>query len=497
MVRLCSPRAVRCGFFGFARNKSRQALRHGSAQAGQALLLALILLAIGAVVVIPALSLTSASLKNSGIISGRAKDFYAADAAQEFVMWKLLYTSYISSFTYDGQSDNFTVDVCGAPVNVSVIMRALATFRGVTLIGDTPIQPTITVSPSVVNPPASTTYTYTIKLEQISSNTSQGLDAVYQILPKGFVIGDYVTGSSELSVDGGAWQSIGDPLKENSQAWPTGGPSFGGQVRLRWPDPSGALPDNFSSPIRDFAGGQVKEIRFRITANLPKNNNGKYYYFTWAVLKPWNTLSGASGKITIQDGTTSSPKYENGLVDTSATVFPSFIPPGQLTQVKYTLSITDQTGAANNKIEYITDYLPPGFSFVGLTSPYDLIPTSNTTTFGYVNGVYRQTANFTFSPTVAFSTNPRKLVFLAQTSENVSGSYFNEVNVSFTEGISQIFSTPGVSVTKANLNTGYSWNSAAVVVPAYDTSASSGNVTTNANLAVTSGGVAISSYQIR
>ncbi|MBM2825924.1 MAG: hypothetical protein HW402_1588, partial [Dehalococcoidales bacterium] len=109
--------------------------------------------------VIPALSLTSASLKNSGIISGRAKDFYAADAAQEFVLWKLLYTPYVTTFTSDGQSDNFTVDICGATVKVSVIMRALASFRGVTLIGDTPIRPTKTVTPDT-NPSGSpVTYT--------------------------------------------------------------------------------------------------------------------------------------------------------------------------------------------------------------------------------------------------------------------------------------------------------------------------------------------------
>ncbi|MEK7353768.1 MAG: hypothetical protein AABZ77_04600, partial [Chloroflexota bacterium] len=424
--------------------------------------------------VIPALALTTTSVKNSRIITSRAKDFYAADAAQEFVLWKLLYTTYISSFTSDNQSDNFTVDVCGAPVSVSVIMRALASFQGVTLVGNTPVQPMITVSPSLVNPPANTTYTYAISLEQISSNTSQGLDAVYFILPKGFVIGDYTAGSSELSADDGTtWQSIGDPLKENSQTWPTAGPSFGGPVRLRWPNPLTYGSDNFTSPTRDFIGAQVKKIRFRVTGNLPNNSAKYYYYYSWAVLKPWNTLSGASGRITIQNDAKSGTKYENGLVDTAKKAYDSvtglpltFIPPGLLTTVKYIITVTDQTGAASNKINTITDYLPPGFSFVSLTSPYDLIPTSNTTNSGYVNGIYRQTANFTFSPAVGFdANNQRKLSLLAQTSENVSGSYYNEVNVKFSEGISAIFSTPGVSVTLDNLTTGYSWNSAAVVVP--------------------------------
>ncbi|OGO23040.1 MAG: hypothetical protein A2Z28_06280 [Chloroflexi bacterium RBG_16_51_9] len=471
-------------------------------EAGQGLILALILLAIGSVVVIPALTLTSTSLKNSQLVGGRERSLYAVDAAQEFVMWKLLHTSFITdaNLSYDRATANFTVDVCGTPVSVSVVMRAIATWRGVTLIGNTPIKPTKTASPNSVNAGISQTYTFTIELEQISDNTDQGLDAVYDVLPDGFLLGDYIGGSSELSTDGGTtWQPIDDPLLENSQTWPTPGPSFGNRVRLRWPNPLTYGQDNFASPMRDFAGGQVKKIRYRITSNLPNSSKRYYYYFSWVVLKPWNTLSGTTGTIIVNNTGKTGTAYQGGLIDTSKTAQPSFIAPGQLTDVTYTITVKDQTGAANNKIDTITDYLPPGFSFVGLTSPYDLIPTSNTTTFGYVNGVYRQTANFTFSPTVGFdANNQRKLTFIARTSENVSGSYYNEVNVSTNVGIPTILSTPGISATKPDFNTGYTWNSAPVIVPAYDSSATSGNVTvtTEANLGVTVGGMDIISYQI-
>ncbi len=43
----------------------------------------------------------------------------------------------------------------------------------------------------------------------------------------------------------------------------------------------------------------MNKIKFQVTGNLPNNSVNKYYYYSWAVLKPWNTLSGASGKITI------------------------------------------------------------------------------------------------------------------------------------------------------------------------------------------------------
>lgn len=468
-------------------------------QSGQALIMALILLAIGTVIMVPSLALTQNAVKNSKIITQRAHDFYAADAAQEFTMWKLLYTSYISQFTYDGQSDNFSVNVCGTPVNVSVIMRALASFQGVTLIGDTPIRPTKEVSPISINSGTSQTYNFTITMEQLGSNTSQGLDAVYDILPDGFTDTNYVANSTQLSEDGGiTWQNIGDPLIENSQTWPSGGPAFGGRVRLRWPNPNTYGQSNFASPTRDFIGGQIKKIRYKMTSTLTNNNKYHNYFYSWVVLKPWNTLSGPTGIIDVVNTSKSGTAYTGGLIDVSTTANVSFVPPGQTTDIKYVITVKDQTGAANNKISNLVDYLPPGFSFVGMTSPYDLIPTSNTTNFGYVNGVYRQTCNFTFSPSASFDVNnQRQFAFIARTSENVSGSYYNEVIAVTTVGIPQIFSTPGVSLTATNFNTGYTWNSAAVVIPAYDTSAQAGNVTTNANLAVTSRGVAISSYQIR
>ena len=464
-------------------------------QSGQALFLALVLLAISALVVIPALRLSSSSLKASQIIGGRSKALYATDAAQEYVMWKLLYTGYTSNFTYDGQSDNFTVDICGSPVKVNVIMRALASWRGVTLAKDAQIRPTITVSPSDVNASTSTTYTFTIRLEQIGSNTTQGLDAVYDVLPDGFSSGGYVAGSSQLSVDGGSWEDIGDPLIESSQTWPTGGPSFGGRIRMRWPNPYTYGSDNFSSPIRNFTGGQVKEIRYQITASLPNSSKRYYYYYSWAILKPWNTVSGATGTITVNNLSKSGIGYEGGLIDARKSTNVFFIPPGQPTNITYTVNITSWQGSSD-KIITILDYLPPGFSYVGPTS--GLTTNAPSTVYGPVNGVNRWTLTWNFSPSLNIASGETKTMsFVTRTSENISGSYYNEVNVIPNNPIPTIFSSPGISLTNADFNSGYTWNSAPVIVPAYDSSATSGNVTTNANIAVTTGGVSISSFQIR
>ncbi|MFH0768778.1 MAG: hypothetical protein V1932_04330 [Chloroflexota bacterium] len=443
-------------------------------QSGQALILALILLAIGSLVIVPSLVFTQNALKNSPIVTSRTKDFYAADAAQEYVLWKLLYTNYVTNFTYDGQTDNFTVDVCGVPVKASVVMRALATFRGVTLISNTPIKPEKTVSPDT-NP--SGPVTYTIRLEQVSSNTSGGLDAVYDILPADFNAGDYITDSSLLSVDGGPWQDvIGNPLIE----------SFGGVERLRWP-----ASGNFASPMRDFTGGQVKEIKFQMQSTNLKNNKT---YYNWVILKPWNTLSGAVAKIVTGTGATT----QGGLIDVTKSAVPSFVPPGTPTDITYTITIKNQQ-VSNDQIQVITDYLPPGFYYIGPTSGLTTI--NPVTTYGPINGVDRwklewKKAQFPGGNDISIAAGDTKtMVFKARTSENVSGSYYNELVIQTKNPVPAEFSTLGLTYT--DFNSGYTWNSAAVVVPAYDSSTSAGNVTTNANIAVTSYGGAIASYQVR
>jgi len=183
-------------------------------EGGQAFILVLILLAIGAMLVIPALQLTGTTLKSSQIVTRQARALYAADAAQEYVVWKLRWDNWGQDFTTENPEGYATLDCCGVSVNISVIMRAVVSQGGVTLAGDDLIQPTKTVSPNATDSNYHT-YTYTIKLEQLSDNTSQGLDAIYDIPPGDFGSSAYQTGSSKLSLDGGeTWLSIPDPYDD-------------------------------------------------------------------------------------------------------------------------------------------------------------------------------------------------------------------------------------------------------------------------------------------
>ncbi len=79
-------------------------------ESGQAFIMLLIILAIGTLLVVPAMNLTSTSLKSSAIVQKEVTSLYAADGAQEYVMWKLRWTVWGGSLERDVYN-YFAVDV--------------------------------------------------------------------------------------------------------------------------------------------------------------------------------------------------------------------------------------------------------------------------------------------------------------------------------------------------------------------------------------------------
>jgi hypothetical protein len=61
----------------------------------------LIILAIGTLLVVPAMNLTSTSIKSSEIVYDEVRSLYAADGAQEYVLWKLRWTNWGSTIVRD------------------------------------------------------------------------------------------------------------------------------------------------------------------------------------------------------------------------------------------------------------------------------------------------------------------------------------------------------------------------------------------------------------
>jgi len=452
-------------------------------EAGQAFILVLIILAIGGLMVTPSLRLINTSLKSSQIVNRQVKALYACDGGQEYILWQLLHNNLGANFTADGQAGLFTFNSCGNSVNITVIMRATEGKGGVVLATDDVIHPTKTVECEELGNEIpndwSGTVTYTINLEQLSSNTTQGLDAVYDILPKAFDAGDYVNGSSYWSENGGqTWEQIGDPDDE----------TFGGQPRFRWP-----ASGNFSSPKRDFTVRQVKQLRFEMNHTFSGADKNKVHC-NWVVLKPWNTLSGPQAMINVGTPKKLNICDDDGLIQLSKVSDPEIIQPGVETDIEYTISIFNRDGSTH-AVDNITDYLPPGFYYVGPTS--NLTTSEPVITAVTINGIERERLVWELPPAdkSILDGETKCLTFWARTTKDVSGSYYNEVEIGVAqEDLPAIFSSLGIDY--QDLYTNYSWTTGAVIVPAYDSRTGSDTVTIDANLALILGSVSITSWQV-
>ena len=474
-------------------------------EVGQALILVLILLAVGVLLVVPALRLTATSLKSSQIVLPRVKALYAADAAQEFILWKLLHDGLAEELMYStdpNPSAHYDLDVCGAPVSVSVYMRATVGMGGMTLATEHVIKPTKTVSPDYVPDKDLYEYDYTIILDHLSSNTTVGLDAIYDLPPSG--ITGYVDDSSELSLDGGeTWQDVPDPyddelLSKGYLKWPADyewDPVVTGAFSS---DPGDAA--NYFYGMRDFAPRQVKMLRFKVKGRLDAGG----VHCNWAVLKMedgTNTLSGPQAPIAVGIENPGECSGGGGLEVTKSS-YPEIIPPGVLTPITYTISVENMSGDTE-EIQELIDYLPPGFDYIdGSVSENSTIITDEPLDIdsGNVNGVERQWLRWTeeqFQGIGQIKAGETKtLTFQATAIKDVSGSYYNEVIV-----ILKKTATPGAAFAAAGVSPveygeGYSWNTGTVMVPAYDSSANASGVTINANMALILEGITITSWQV-
>ena len=194
-------------------------------EVGQALLWVLIILAVGVSLLYPGLGLAYSSLKVNQIATQNVRSLYLAEAAQEYVVWQLSYNNLAANMNNSGDNETLQVEICGNSADVLVVLRAVETEGAIAFATKHVIKPTITVYPDEVLNNTFNEYTFDITLEQLSDNTTQGLDAIYHVLPKGFETDDYVVGSSYIRYGNGPWESVGDPAIEQVAS----------QQRLLWP----------------------------------------------------------------------------------------------------------------------------------------------------------------------------------------------------------------------------------------------------------------------
>ena len=464
-------------------------------ESGQALLLILVILAIAPLMVVNLLGITGTTLKATDTIGTQTTQLYAADGATEYVIWQLLHKGWASSFTEDGQIGYLYIENCGVTVNVTVVMRAVPGQGGITLATDDVIKPTKTVEPNSRPNKDLYQYTYTINLEQLSGNTSQGLDAIYDVPPLGML--DYIAGTSEISIDGGiSWHSVPDPFEDWAKGY------------LQWPADydkdtgSGAFSldpldtDHYFQGMRDFEVREVKKLRFTLEGRLDNHE----VHCNWVVLKPWNTVSGPQAPIDVGNPDEPGVCISDDVIEIIKYSDPEVIMPGVETQIRYDIDLTNHY-TQTRFIEKIIDYLPPEFEYVG--------PSENLTTYDpqganstvNINGVDRVklewgTEEFGGGDINIASGETLRLTFYAKATKDVSGSYYNEITVLLREtGIAAAFEEIGL--TPAEYAQNYSWMQGTVTVPTYDSSSDAGDVVLDTNLSAILGGMSINSYQFR
>ena len=183
-----------------------------------------------------------------------------------------------------------------------------------------------------------------------------------------------------------------------------------------------------------------------------------------------------------------------------ATVHLEVITPGVETDIEYTITITNLDGSTHI-IQEITDYLPLGFNYLGPTSGLTNLGPKEPIELENINGVDRWHLLWTQSEfpgggakSIA-SGETLALTFWARATKDVSGSYYNEVLVIPSVPVPTIFSEIGVSAEEYYAC--YSWNTGAVIVPAYDVQADADGATVDANMSLTLEGVSITSYQVK
>ncbi|MFC2070640.1 hypothetical protein ACFLTB_05675 [Chloroflexota bacterium] len=465
-------------------------------QAGQAFILVLIILAIGALMVVPTLRLTGVTLENSREITQRNTGLYACAAAQEKIMWMLYHGDLMTQLGFDpaqGGSTSFDIDVCGTTVQCGVVMRALESVEGIILATEHTKLPSMLVSNDGVNFSGNITvpyseynvlkdYWFELDVEQVSSNTTENLEAMWHLIPARFTNITYI--DATISIDGGEWVDLA-----------TYNPSY---VAARLSNYIFQFPGtgNFGDDFGKMVPGQVNSIRYHITAKFQNPAAVGQELCNWSIIRVGDmfTLSGPQAVvIVIGSGGTYEPGCNtNGFFDTYKDSYPAVIPPLQETNVTYIIHISNLKNNTQ-KIDQVIDFLPPGFTYVQMLDGITLDdPVTDNET---INGVTRW--KLTWSPDESIAAGATvNMSFQAVALQGISGSYFNEVLVlpNTVPTMSELDVIDDEYNWELSLGQNYSWNSGTVIVPAYDTATGAEGENTTASMSVEPDGVVILSW---
>jgi len=164
---------------------------------GQALILVLILLAVGSLMIVPFLQLTHTVLKGRMMYAQFIKEDYAVDAAIEYSLWRLNWESGFADNMTVGDNATFEVTLNGVTANITITMHTIEWLSGEGLEGKHQVKLTKEVTPATALPDVPTTFTYIITVQRLEPDDAifVPLQSIKDGMDEGFV---YVPDSSEL-----------------------------------------------------------------------------------------------------------------------------------------------------------------------------------------------------------------------------------------------------------------------------------------------------------
>lgn len=297
-------------------------LRHR--QRGNATVMVLAFMALAIPLVTSSLGLASTLSIDSRVKTGITKSQYTAIAGGQHGTYRVLHESGYQESLQPGVPDEYTVNINGRDVTVTVVK-----------LDDDLSPPSVppgpnsrvfraskVVSPTTVLADTLTTYTYTATITN-GTETEQKITQIWDVFPQGM---SYVPGSS-LGL------TTSDPQVQSD--------------RLKW-NPTvaeGTLPPMSS-----------KDLQFKMTGTLPE---GVYCNDTWVSPHGDKTRSGLTAKVIV--GSPSSNLCPGTAIQLNKSVDKPVALPGEI--LTYTITFTSD-GTDPVDIDKIEDILPTGFDYV-------------------------------------------------------------------------------------------------------------------------------------
>jgi len=320
-------------------------------ECGQAFILVLILLTVGALVIVPTLRLTGDTLKSSQVYVQFSNEDYAADAATEYGLWRLNWEpGYAASLPIGVESEPFSITLNGVTAWTTITPQATPgdELGGQDLMKDKIVYQVVKgVSPQTANVSEPKEFLYTVNIrcyDPDAANPATYLEEIIDNLSRGFLEAEdgYVAGSTSWDED--EW---GIAPFEPEQKWKDKDAEQFWELKWKFKD---------RSPFTDgvpFDYGETKSMSFRVVS---ANGLDEGVYGNDIEVKPSEKNLGAfQAPIIVGD-----PEYievPRGFLDIKKTVDKEIIYPNEPTTVTYTVTLTN-VDVVPVLIKELTDWLP-------------------------------------------------------------------------------------------------------------------------------------------